>query len=158
MVQGGVVAVSVVDWCRPSSECLSKATVGLKKKALDGAGPQFASDAAGFRLAWPLVPGRWELRVGQWARVAIERQDMIIQTVPGDGGNVGDSRDLEIQSASVEASQFDGRKFMVAEDVHELGVMLAVDRGSCASRERYFSLDGGKEAANAHDPSVLNVV
>ena len=83
---------------------------------------------------------------------------MGIQTIASDGGDIGDSRDLEIQSAPVETSEFDGGEFVIAEDVHEVGVVLSIGRRSCARHELNFALDSGKEAANAHEPAVLNVV
>ena len=74
---------------------------------------------------------------------------MGIQTSTGDGGNIGDSRYSEIQSVSVEASEFfDG----------EVGVALTIGRRWCASRELNFILDRGEEATNAHEPAVLDVV
>ena len=59
---------------------------------------------------------------------------------------------------AVETSEFDGGEFVIAEYVHEVGVVLSIGRRSCARHELNFALDSGKEAANAHEPAVLNVV
>ena len=75
-------------------------------------------------------------------------------------GDVGDSSDLEIHSAGVEALKFlCGAVTVFSQEVHDEGIVYALERRKNAVSTKFdVQLVSAQEVANGHDPACLNVV
>ena len=55
---------------------------------------------------------------------------MGIQAVTGDGGDIGDSCNLKIESALIQTKEFNGSEVFLSEEVHEECIVLSICRWS----------------------------
>ena len=76
---------------------------------------------------------------------------MGIQAVTGDGGDIGDSCNLKIESALIQTKEFNGSEVFLSEEVHEECIVLSICRWSSASDDLNFAVDSG-EASTAGCP------
>jgi hypothetical protein len=83
---------------------------------------------------------------------------VVVKVCPCKVGDVRESGDLEVLSASIEPFKIGKRVAVFSEGVHDINIILAVGLWFGDSCEFDFGLDCFQEPSDARHPSVLNVI